>query len=96
MKTPPPVPPELLSPQPAMPEQPQATSPTPALSPEVEAMIAEAESRGYHRGRNESIARLMSSPADADPTLNQPETNPDEENYSSILILNSFRPSIWD
>lgn len=93
MKTPPPVPPEFLTPQTPVNEQSPASSPP--LTPEVEAMIAEAESRGYHRGRNESIANLMASPGDTDPSLSCDANNGDDDD-SNILILNTFRPSIWD
>ncbi|MDE6086380.1 MAG: hypothetical protein K2G40_08285 [Muribaculaceae bacterium] len=93
METPPPVPSEFLSKEKSTPEL--TTSSSPTLSPEIEAMIAEAESRGYHKGRNEAIANLMAPPSDTDPTLSQHATSHEDEN-SSILILNSFRPSIWD
>lgn len=61
---------------------------------EVEALVAEAEERGYMRGRNESIERLMRRPGilEQEPwqreTYVQPETEP--------MILNNPRVSIWD
>lgn len=59
---------------------------------ELERLIAEAEERGYRRGRNESISRLMEHPAHVDPELdNMPGTGEPE-----ILILANIRPSIWD
>ncbi|MDE6448565.1 MAG: hypothetical protein K2L41_00620 [Muribaculaceae bacterium] len=59
---------------------------------ELERLIAEAEERGYRRGRNESISRLMEHPARVDPELdNMPGAGEPE-----ILILANIRPSIWD
>lgn len=61
---------------------------------EIEALVAEAEERGYLRGRNESIERLMRRPGilEQEPwqreTYVQPETEP--------MILNNPRVSIWD
>lgn len=56
----------------------------------LETLLAEAESRGYKRGRNESISELMERPSDADPLL--PDMGPEPQ----VLILNHLRPSIWD
>lgn len=61
---------------------------------EIEALVAEAEERGYLRGRNESIERLMRRPGilEQEPwqreTYVRPETEP--------MILNNPRVSIWD
>ena len=61
---------------------------------EIEALVAEAEERGYLRGRNESIERLMRRPGilEQEPWQReayiQPETEP--------MILNNLRVSIWD
>lgn len=61
---------------------------------EIEALVAEAEERGYLRGRNESIERLMRRPGilEQEPWQReayiQPETEP--------MILNNPRVSIWD
>lgn len=59
---------------------------------ELERLIAEAEERGYRRGRNESISRLMEHPARVDPELNNMPVASEPE----ILILANIRPSIWD
>lgn len=75
---------------------------------EIEARIAEAENRGYLRGRNERIDELMREP----PALQRPETsNPagpetsqrgssspwhDWQGDSQPMILNNPRISIWD
>lgn len=42
---------------------PEATEPPETTEADIEARIAEAETRGYLRGRNESIAELMREPA---------------------------------
>lgn len=61
---------------------------------EIEALVAEAEERGYLRGRNESIERLMRRPGilEQEPwqrdACGQSETEP--------MILNNPRVSIWD
>lgn len=59
---------------------------------ELEQLIAEAEERGYKRGRNESISRLMEHPAKVDPEFNNMSGTSEPE----ILILANIRPSIWD
>lgn len=55
-------------------------------------LIAQAEERGYLRGRNESIARLMERPSASDPSLPDIST----AGCPQTLILNNIRPSIWD
>lgn len=72
----------------AAPEETPA-APTPE---EIERMVAEAEQRGYLRGRNEQIERLMEAP-----TGYETETL-GETGYlqGEPMILNSIRPSIWD
>ena len=68
----------------------------------IEARIAEAENRGYMRGRNERIAELMRQPA-----LFERQTSPsardapggmaaDSPADSQPMILNNPRVSIWD
>lgn len=66
--------------------------PTPVPEPDIETLITEAEERGYLRGRNEAIERLMAPPADTDPSLSDMHG----QDNTGILILNSCRPSIWD
>ena len=63
------------------PTLPTADSP----APDIDRLIAEAEERGYKRGRNESIQELMEQPA---PAVSETE-------QSEILILSNIRPSIW-
>lgn len=57
--------------------------------PDIDRLIAEAEHRGYMRGRNESIEQLMhsvESPAD---------DGVDRDRPSEVLILNNLRESVW-
>lgn len=57
--------------------------------PDIDRLIAEAEHRGYMRGRNESIEQLMrpaESPADDGINRDRP---------SEVLILNNLRESVW-
>ncbi|MCM1448750.1 MAG: hypothetical protein NC082_00250 [Clostridiales bacterium] len=56
----------------------------------LESLLAEAEQRGYKRGRNENIAAMMERPSDSDPLL--PDIGPEPQ----VLILNNMRPSIWE
>lgn len=73
------------------PEKPAETEKAPTPE-EIARMIAEAEQRGYLRGRNEQIERLMEAP-----------TGYEAEGAGEIsrisgepMILGSIRPSIWD
>lgn len=76
---------------------PEATEPTETTEADIEARIAEAETRGYLRGRNESIAELMREPAVFE-RQHAPGTPPPPENRedSQPMILNNPRVSIWD
>lgn len=76
--------------------------PPPGQTDDIEARIAEAENRGYLRGRNERIAELMRQPA-----LFERQTSPsardapgtmaaDSQGDSQPMILNNPRVSIWD
>lgn len=56
----------------------------PGDGPSVEALVTEAERRGYLRGRNERIERLMAQPG----VWEEPKSGP--------TILNRPRRSIWD
>lgn len=94
--------------QPDMPEEtdpeddalqpaPEAMEPPETTEADIEARIAEAETRGYLRGRNESIAELMREPAVFE-RQHAPGTPPLPENRedSQPMILNNPRVSIWD
>lgn len=94
--------------QPDMPEEtdpeddalqpaPEATEPPETTEADIEARIAEAETRGYLRGRNESIAELMREPAVFE-RQHAPGIPPLPENRedSQPMILNNPRVSIWD
>lgn len=76
--------------------------PPPGQADDIETRIAEAENRGYLRGRNERIAELMRQPA-----LFERQTSPsardapgamaaDSPADSQPMILNNPRVSIWD
>lgn len=59
------------------------------VPPDIDRLIAEAELRGYMRGRNERIEQLMhpvESPAD---------DGVDPDRPSEVLILNNLRESVW-
>jgi hypothetical protein len=68
---------------------------------EVEQRVAEAEERGYLRGRNEQIEQLMHSPgvfqrvADTDGGVAAAAGN-FADNDSEIMVLSHPRVSIWD
>lgn len=53
----------------------------------IEQLIAQAEQRGYLRGRNENIEALMHQ-SDT-PARDEPQPS------SEIMILNNLRPSVW-
>jgi hypothetical protein len=70
---------------------------------EVEQRVAEAEERGYLRGRNEQIEQLMHSPgvfqrvADTDGGVAAAATAGNfTDNDSEIMVLSHPRVSIWD
>ncbi len=60
---------------------------------DIEALIAEAEQRGYLRGRNERIEQLMDEPG-----LLERDGNgaPGETESEKVEILRHRRISIWD
>ena len=57
--------------------------------------LAEAEQRGYLRGRNESIEQLMREPAPLE-RPSAPLRPAAESGESAPMILNNPRVSIWD
>lgn len=72
----------------AAPEEAPAV-PTPE---EIEQMMAEAEQRGYLRGRNEQIEQLMEAP-----TGYETETLGEGGHLQGEpMILGNLKPSIWD
>lgn len=92
---------------------PTESAPDPAPAPEmpdVERLIAEAEQRGYLRGRNEVLRqRLTDSPllAEAGVGPHEPPRSPAEEpaapatgaevaDEMSSRFLSRIRPSVWD
>lgn len=60
---------------------------------EVAAMVAEAEQRGYLRGRNERIEQLMSEPGMLEREERGASLGMDNE---EVKILQRERISIWD
>lgn len=77
--------PEINSPEPEESSTPQ---------PDIATLIAEAEERGYLRGRNEKIEIEMRSPALWE-TIREPAHKAESEKPQP-LILNHLRHSVWD
>lgn len=59
---------------------------------EMERLIAEAEARGYERGRNAGIEAWINESRHA--AIPHSREKPDSE--SEIMILNNMRRSVWD
>lgn len=78
----------LTAQQPA--SQPQPTAPD---DTELQRLLAEAEQRGYMRGRNEAIEHLMQAPA-----LFESATTPAADSTSNPAdgFLSGLRPGVWD
>lgn len=86
-------------------EQPADTAPD--LSPasdetvytarQIDEMMAEAEERGYIRGRNERITALMMRPELLENPL-RPREAPSRPSAGELAeaFLSSLRPSVWD
>ena len=74
---------------------PAATTTGDSTATDFEARIAEAEQRGYLRGRNESIAELMRKPGVLERMPDVRHYNPLDTD-SEIMVLTSERVSIWD
>lgn len=74
----------------------------PSYPPDLEARLAEAETRGYLRGRNERIEQLMREPAIFErqrghPSIPSSQASGEEwQADSQPMILNNPRVSIWD
>ncbi len=75
-----------------------ATPPEPTPeTPDTEALIAEAEQRGYLRGLNEQIARHMQQPALWENERRPPaEPSADTDGDYASLFLSALRPGVWD
>lgn len=74
-------------------EQQQEQQPTTPSAAEIEAMIAEAEQRGYLRGRNENIEQLMQRPGMLERASVEQIA---AANADSPMILTREHISIWD
>lgn len=83
-------------------ENTEVTQPT-ETAPSTETLIAEAEQRGYLRGRNEALAESLNRPAMmAEPGVGATEaaapaseSQPLTDDLSSAF-LSRIRPSVWD
>lgn len=76
-----------------------ANTPAETVSVDLQALLAQAEERGYLRGRNEQIAALMRQPGMfGSPATNSaaPESPSVAAAASDVMILNTQRVSIWD
>ncbi len=68
----------------------ETTPPNEETLPDVEALIAEAEQRGYVRGRNEKIELEMQRPSMWNGDV------PEEGGAPQPPILNNMRQSVWE
>ena len=64
-------------------------------APDIEALLAEAEQRGYLRGRNEAIEASMHTPALLE-TSRLPRARALEAPDPASLFLSRIRPGVWD
>lgn len=84
--------PETSQPEEAETEAAPEEAPAAPTPEEIEQMVAEAEQRGYLRGRNEQIEQLMEAP-----TGYETETLGESGHLQGEpMILGSLKPSIWD
>lgn len=68
-----------------------------AAAVDIEALVAEAEARGYERGRNEGIEAWMRGSGNE--RYGAALANKGRDSYpyeSEVMILNNMRPSIWE
>lgn len=76
---------------------PTATAPQPESSApdeaEIQRLLAEAEQRGYMRGRNEAIENLMQAPALFESTA---APAADSTPNPADGFLSGLRPGVWD
>lgn len=73
-------------------ENPEEPSETESEKPDLEALLAEAERKGYLKGRNERIEELM-----REPRMFQQLTEPKPSTpQAAESFLANMRPSIWD
>lgn len=74
--------------------------PAPDPEPDTEALIAEAEQRGYMRGLNEAASRAMEAPVLFEDLARRRAAATDEPQPSGGNLCDTFltglRPSVWD
>lgn len=71
-----------------------ATEATASEAPDIEALIKEAEQRGYRRGREDAEAEIAECPAMWQPaTPTAPATGITDAAYT---FLSGLRPGVWD
>lgn len=77
-------------------QQPALADPEPKTytSDDIDTLIAEAEQRGYLRGRNEQIDRLISTQRPMWQSSAHVSSLPADD--TCVVILDNVRPSIWD
>lgn len=67
---------------------------------DIDALIAEAEQRGYNRGLNEQMARSLNEPGVFEDLSRKSPTSthiPDETDQSlTSRFLTEIRPCVWD
>lgn len=93
----------VIVPEPDATEEAAATPATPESNesaqtpapPDIEALLAEAEQRGYLRGRNEAIEASMRTPALLE-NSRLTRARALEEPDPASLFLSRIRPGVWD
>lgn len=62
--------------------------------PDIATLIAEAEQRGYLRGRNEAASEMMERPAMWQPAC--PDSPAGRLTSAADSFLSGLRPGVWD
>lgn len=82
-------------------EEPAAENPLQPSPEDVGRLVAEAEQRGYMRGVNEQLSKLMEQPTlyeDLARRKNKSRSLPDESDEDPLTsrFLSDIQPGIWD
>ncbi len=77
-------------------ELPAPEAPQPPTADEIAALVAEAEQKGYLRGRNEQIEELMRIPPMMAPLHDARPDDPPLPEEPDFQFLSRQRVSIWD